>query len=156
MLNIWRLRSVRRKINRGDLIPKPSIADSALVNWKSKGDAGKMIEQPSILRNDDSAPLDEMIGQGFSIIALNCEAEQVLHKDDLEIVDKLEARICSLSTKAIGLLDGFDSAAVLRRHTKSDEALIVVRPDRFIIDSFAPTPEKPQLAWLADAYGLGN
>ncbi|GEM_PF-3576827 len=33
MLTLWQFSAERRKLNRGDMIPKPSIAGSTLVNW---------------------------------------------------------------------------------------------------------------------------
>ena len=40
MLTAWRFASTREKLNRGDMIPKPSIKGSSLVNWERGGATG--------------------------------------------------------------------------------------------------------------------
>ncbi|MEP1143294.1 MAG: bifunctional 3-(3-hydroxy-phenyl)propionate/3-hydroxycinnamic acid hydroxylase [Henriciella sp.] len=157
MLTSWRFASVRRKVNRGDMIPKPSIKGSSLVNWDGAGSVGRMLEQPQITTKSGSQVLlDELIGAGFVALGLNCRVEEALHKEDLRTLTALNARSVSISTAPEHPLDGLDTDGVLRRFAHTEKAILVLRPDRFVIDVFAPDPNAPQLAWLEQAYQLAS
>ena len=154
MLTAWRFKRTRDSMNRGDMIPKPSIASSDLVRWESQCGAGEMIPQPELQHSGCTILLDDALRSGFGVIGLNCRPEEMLHATDLELVSALGANCLSVVDQrgdcgSPHLLD--DSLKQLVGHS---QAIVVVRPDRFIADVFSPTPNTARLEWMQGAYAL--
>ncbi|MEO1660468.1 MAG: bifunctional 3-(3-hydroxy-phenyl)propionate/3-hydroxycinnamic acid hydroxylase [Pseudomonadota bacterium] len=156
MITAWRFASTREKLNRGDMIPKPSIDGSSLVNWKRRGLAGKMIEQPILLCQGKETKLDEMLGAGFSVLGVNCRPEDVLNQEDVDLLRHLNATTISVSTQQRQPADAFDSLGSLKNIAGGEQAILIVRPDRFIADVFEPRSQEKMLTWMEAAYGFQN
>ena len=68
-----------------------------------------MLVQPRILQDDGSETLlDELLRAGFSVIGVNCMVEAALHAKD-------QGELTSFANRL--------------------EAILIVRPDRFVADS---------------------
>ncbi|MEM6708869.1 MAG: bifunctional 3-(3-hydroxy-phenyl)propionate/3-hydroxycinnamic acid hydroxylase [Pseudomonadota bacterium] len=154
MLTAWRFPGTRRKVNRGDMIPKPSIEGSALANWDSSGEVGRMIDQPLLQSENGTLPLDDVIGPSFAAIGVNCRVEASLHDDDLERLQAIGASVTSVSSASEQAFDYRDQSGSLDRLAGRTPAVLVVRPDRFLIDVIKAGGKTSRLAWLSDAYGL--
>ena len=156
MITAWRFASTREKLNRGDMIPKPSINGSSLVNWARGGRVGTMIEQPTLLQGGQQIKLDELLGAGFAAIGINCHPKDRLNAHDNQVLQQLGASIVSVSTSEEKSASAIDTMRVLSGVWGNEEAIILVRPDRFIADVFLPNRKEAQLAWLNGAYSLQN
>jgi 3-(3-hydroxy-phenyl)propionate hydroxylase len=156
MITAWRFASTREKLNRGDMIPKPSIKGSSLVNWARGGLVGKMIEQPTLLQDGKEIKLDDLLGSGFAAIGINCHPAERLSARDNQVLQHLGAKSVSISTCEGKSARTFDSLGVLSGVMGTEEAIILVRPDRFIADVLLPGREEAQLAWIRGAYSLQN
>lgn len=154
MITAWRFKSTREKLNRGDLIPKPSIKGSSLVNWKRGGLVGTMIDQPTLLQDGQQTKLDELLGSGFAVIGLNCRPEEKLSDYDREMLSGLNASMFSVSTSKQEPADAFDPLSSVKAYSENNEAIIVVRPDRFIADIILPNENKTMLSWMESSYGI--
>ncbi|MEM6485545.1 MAG: bifunctional 3-(3-hydroxy-phenyl)propionate/3-hydroxycinnamic acid hydroxylase [Pseudomonadota bacterium] len=157
MLTSWRFKRTRESVNRGDMIPKPSIAKSSLVNWKRGTGVGRMLEQPRVTKNGESLLLDDLLGSGFVVIGVNCRASEDLHPRDLQILEQhLQANSVFITTSRDEHADGRDDEGVLTDLIKRERGLLIVRPDRFLIDIVDANSSAPQLDWLADRFCLKN
>ncbi|MEM6583344.1 MAG: bifunctional 3-(3-hydroxy-phenyl)propionate/3-hydroxycinnamic acid hydroxylase [Pseudomonadota bacterium] len=152
MMTAWRFRRTREKLNRGDMIPKPSIKGSKLANWGRSAKVGTMIEQPTLVQNGTSVRLDEVLGPGFSAIAVNCEIENSLHASDQRLLQTIDAKTLSIVTSPDADTAKDSPQQALANALGSEQAILVVRPDRFVVDVFAPNPTIPKLEWMTDAY----
>lgn len=150
MLTAWRFPGTRKKFNRGDLIPKPSIERSGLVKWDRGRDVGMMIDQPVIA----GTKLDERLGSGFAVIGLNCQPADVLSAQDRDILRQLNASFVSISSQDIERSECEHRQGLFDRSELKKPAVMVVRPDRFIADAFTPDSTVNQLDWMRNAYGL--
>ncbi|MFK7864278.1 MAG: FAD-dependent monooxygenase [Pseudohongiellaceae bacterium] len=101
---------------------------------------------------EDEILLDELIGTGFCVIGLNCEVEKELHKSDQKTLEKLEAKMISVSTDSNRALQGVDEHKELNLFSNSEKAILVLRPDRFVTDIVSPNPGSEQPAWIQDTY----
>ena len=156
MITAWRFKSTREKLNRGDMIPKPSIKGSSLVNWERGGLVGTMIDQPTLLQDGQQTQLDELLGPGFAVIGINCHPGDRLNEYDNQVLQHLGAKSISISTSANNQASTLDSTGVLSGVAGTDEAIILVRPDKFIADIVLPGRKEVQLAWINGAYNLQN
>lgn len=156
MLTSWRFQRTRDKINRGDMIPKPSIAGSALVNWRRSDPVGHMIEQPMIERGDRLAPLDDLLGPGFAVIGLNCDLDEALNAEDRVVLDRLGAKRVSLSSgsERTRQRDVVERTGSLARGFGNAETIALVPPDRFVVDAFEHSKNALQLTWISQGYGV--
>ncbi len=154
MIMAWRFASTREKLNRGDLIPKPSIEGSSLVNWERGGLVGTMIDQPALLQDGQMVRMDELLGTGFSVVGVNCRPEEKLSDYDREVLSSLSASMISVSSDRDEPADAFDPLSTVIAYSGNDEAIIIVRPDRFIADIIAPDENKSMLSWMESSYGI--
>lgn len=154
MLSLWHFSFYRKLVNRGDVIPKPSIKDSPLVNWSSRKPVGEMIVQPEINTNEKTILLDDLMGAGFWAIAVNCNISKELHAEDAKLLQQLKAKTKSISSDQNHNLDGYDCNGELLTFLGMKKAIIIVRPDRFVIDVFKPQINVEQLLWMKTAYGI--
>ena len=154
MITALRFKSTRDKLNRGDMIPKPSINGSSLVKWERGGLVGTMIDQPTLLRDGQQIKLDELLGSGFAVIGVNCRPKEKLSDYDRAMLSGLNASFISVSTSKDEPADAFDTVGGLYHYSENDEAIIVVRPDRFIADIISPDQNKTMLSWIESAYGI--
>ncbi|MCK0129240.1 bifunctional 3-(3-hydroxy-phenyl)propionate/3-hydroxycinnamic acid hydroxylase [Erythrobacter sp. F6033] len=158
MLTSWRFQRTRDKMNRGDMIPKPSIAGSPLVNWARSEAVGQMIDQPMVQNGDLRAPLDDLLGLGFAAIGVNCDINEELSWEDQAVLDQIGANRVSLSSgsNAANRRDGNEQAGLLAECFGQGKTIALVRPDRFVIDAFAPSKGPPQLAWISKNYAVNQ
>ena len=154
MLTSWRFRRTREKINRGDMIPKPSIRGSKLVNWARSSSVGRMIDQPIIRQRGRSVLLDELLGPGFAAIGINCRVEETLHANDLDLLQQIGAALVSIASGSDVGLDGFEAEGKLSEILGHNAGVLIVRPDRFVIDALGGAIDSPALGWLNPAYGI--
>ena len=154
MLTAWRFRSTREKFNRGDMIPKPSIKGSNLVNWSRSKKVGQMLEQPTIECKGQQIKLDDRLGGGFSVIGLNCRPEEVLCDRDKDLLNQLDAAPVSIASEPHEAFECSDPQRTLSNLVETDEAILIVRPDRFVVDAFTPTPNKAQLDWMRASFAV--
>lgn len=154
MITAWRFASTREKLNRGDMIPKPSIKKSSLVNWERGGRVGTMIDQPTLLQDGQQIKLDELLGAGFSIVGVNCRPDEKLSDPDKEMLSALNASMISISTSKDEPADAFVPLSGVKAYSGHDEAIIVVRPDRFIADIISPDENKTMLSWMESSYDI--
>lgn len=153
MLASWRFRRTREKYNRGEMIPKPSVKGSPLVNWGSSNHVGQMIAQPFLQQGGQSIRMDDVIGRGFAAIGVNCRVEAVLHDDDMATLATLGASLTSLSSSSKLELEYRESSGVLGEIVGGKAAVLIVRPDRFLIDVIWEPSDMPRLTWLKESYG---
>lgn len=154
MITAWRFKSTREKLNRGDMIPKPSIKGSSLVNWERGGLVGTMIDQPTLLQDGQQIKLDELLGSGFAVIGVNCRPDEKLSDYDRETLSGLNASMISVSTGKQEPAYASDPLGAVKAYSGTDEAIIIVRPDRFIADIISPDVNKTMLSWMESSYGI--
>ena len=156
MLTAWRFASTREKLNRGDMIPKPSINGSRLVNWQRGGATGTMIDQPTLLHQRQPTKLDDLLGPGFAAIGIDCRPENKLSKSDCDLLRRLDATFVSVASTPSEFADVIDLEGVLSGEMGTKDVVIIVRPDRFIVDLISPAGDKPMLSWMTSAYSIQN
>ncbi|MEM6411968.1 MAG: bifunctional 3-(3-hydroxy-phenyl)propionate/3-hydroxycinnamic acid hydroxylase [Pseudomonadota bacterium] len=154
MLTAWRFPKTREKLNRGDMIPKPSIKGSSLVNWARGGNVGQMIDQPTIIMHGQPVKLDQLLGRGFSAIGLNCDVRNSLCEADCLLLKELDAAFVSISSSSIQQVDDLKGLFGNLETTNADKAILILRPDRFVIDAFVPSDRRQQLSWMKEPYGI--
>ena len=124
------------------------------MNWERGGLVGTMIDQPTLLQDGQQIKLDDLLGSGFSVIGVNCRPEEKLSDFDREIISGLDASMISVSTSKDEPVDALDPLSGLEAYSGNDEAIIVVRPDRFIADIFSPDENKTKLSWMESSYEI--
>lgn len=152
MLTAWRFPRTREKMNRGDMIPKPSISGTDLVNWARKSEVGAMIAQPTIVRDGSETKLDDLLGSGFGVIGVNCRPQSELSDRDIGVLRQLNASMISVSSD--DLQCGYFGALVRKSKASptKEKAILVIRPDRFVVDAFEPNINSDRLDWMPRAY----
>lgn len=150
MRTLWAIPSLRTRLERGDVIPAPSIEKSSLVNWAAAGPVGQMIPQPLIRTPAGEVMLDELLGSGFSLIGVGVDPWELLTEADRKVADALRARIVHLHPEG----DGEDAASELSRWAGVEEGVLVVRPDRFLVDRIVRSRPGEKLAWMRAAYHI--
>ena len=146
---------VRRALNEGSIIPKPSLNKSTLVNWSAGGRVGEMLEQPMVSTRTGEVLLDDVLGTGFAAVGIDCDPRSELSPGDLDTLAQLGARLVSVGSRA-----GRENAPVRDRDGELSAwvgvspAVLVVRPDRFLVDVVRPTRSARHFAWLANHYKL--
>ncbi len=144
MTLLWRIPAYRRQFEGGDMLPTPSVAGSSLVNAAAGGPVGQMIPQPWIDTPNGKTRLDDLLGPGFAAIGLSCDPRLFFDAKALHCLRQLDTRFVTLGPEA----------QALHHWAGLDTGVLLVRPDRFLIDRIPATATGVTLAWLQSAYGL--
>jgi 3-(3-hydroxy-phenyl)propionate hydroxylase len=129
---------VRSYVDRGGTIPRPRLPKNAVRGRHRQ--SGHMLFQPFVpAQHGKQMLLDDIIGKGWSVLGVDTDPQQGLHKDDAEVCKKLSARFTQL--------DGTSVPAMAKQIGMGRIAL--VRPDRYIAEIFLPGRAQPSLGWLA-------
>lgn len=144
MTLLWRIPAYRRQFEGGDMLPTPSVAGSSLVNAAAGGPVGQMIPQPWIDTPNGKTRLDDLLGPGFAAIGLSGDPRLFFDAKALHCLRQLDTRFVTLGPEA----------QALHHWAGLDTGVLLVRPDRFLIDRIPATATGVTLAWLQSAYGL--
>lgn len=98
--------------------------------------AGHLFPQPIVARSEDAAPilLDEVIGQGFAIIARQGALPQ-LPSELLALADHLPLRLITFAPTPGSGVVGDQSGALEKWFNRADADFALVRPDRYVYDA---------------------
>ncbi|AUW59303.1 3-(3-hydroxyphenyl)propionate hydroxylase [Sphingobium sp. SCG-1] len=148
MKTMWAIPSQRARLDRGDVIPSPSIDRSSLVNWAAGRPVGQMIPQPVIQIAAGETLLDTLLGPGFSLIGIDVDPREALSPADFATAEALQARLVHLGPGG----DGLDTAGELTQWIGLKRGMLLVRPDRFLVDRIPVERPGDKLAWMRRAY----
>ena len=144
MKTLWRIPPYRRRFEGGDMLPTPSVAGSPLVNAAAGKRVGEMIPQPWIERQAGKCRLDDLIGYGFAAIGLGCNPRAAFTADALVMLDQLETAFVTLDQEFAPLAGWAGISA----------GVLLVRPDRFLMDQVSADAAPADLAWIRRAYSI--
>lgn len=145
MKTLWHVRPYRKRFEGGDIGPVPTIKGSSLVNAKAGPKIGEMIPQPWVKHKDGKCRLDDLLGPGFAAIGIGCDPHSVFDAEGLAVLEQLKARCVTLKS----------DAEDLAKWANISSGVLLVRPDRFLIDQIPATVSDAKLAWVQRAYALG-
>lgn len=146
MKSLWRIPPYRRRFEGGEMLPNPSVAGSPLVNAGAGKRVGEMIPQPWIGEDADKRRLDDLLGHGFAAIGVNCDPRAAFSADGLATLDRLGTAFVPLGEASKHLAQWSGMAA----------GVLLVRPDRFLIDQIPAEAVPADLAWLGQAYSIST
>lgn len=144
MKTLWRIPTYRRRFEGGEMLPNPSVAGSPLVNAAAGKRIGEMIPQPWIGEGAGKCRLDDLLGHGFAAIGLDCDPRAVFSADGLSMLDRLGTAFVTLGGAGASLAEWAGMPA----------GVLLVRPDRFLIDQIPAGAAPADLAWLGQAYSI--
>lgn len=145
MKTLWRIPPYRERFEGGDIGPLPTVKGSRLVNGKAGKKIGEMIPQPWVNHEGRQCRLDDLLGPGFAAIGLGCDPRSVFNADGLDLLERLETRFVTLGSQGDDLAKWANLSA----------GVLLVRPDRFLIDQIPATLSGVSLGWMQRAYALG-
>lgn len=145
MKTLWHVPPYRKRFEGGDIGPVPTIKGSRLVNAKAGPKIGEMIPQPWVKHKGGKCRLDDLLGPGFAAIGIGCDPLSVFDAEGLAVLEQLQARCVTLTSDATDLANWANISA----------GVLLVRPDRFLIDQIPATQSDAKLAWVQRAYALG-
>jgi 3-(3-hydroxy-phenyl)propionate hydroxylase len=141
--SLTRIPALHQFIDQGGLIPRPRLPVDAVRGHHKQ--SGHMLVQPLVTRPDGTTVLlDDVIGDGWAVIAIDVDPRAGLHGEDLALCDILNASFTRIESKAAHALAGQVGGG----------KIAVIRPDRYIVEIVTPNQTKPALSWLASSLKL--
>nr|WP_037317404.1 bifunctional 3-(3-hydroxy-phenyl)propionate/3-hydroxycinnamic acid hydroxylase [Ruegeria halocynthiae] len=147
---LWALYPWRKFLNSGALVPDPSIGKTPLARRQRKSVAGTMIPQPGIDTSAGTVPLDDLLGDGFAAIGVDCDPADELTPGDLKALKHLGTKFVSIG----GDSEFRDTSGALSKVVRGQPSVIILRPDRFIADILEAGHRSPKLNWFKAAYAI--
>lgn len=144
MKTLWQIPPYRNRFEGGDIGPIPTVKGSSLVNAKAGRKIGDMIPQPWLDHEGRKCRLDDLLGPGFSAIGLSCDPHSVFDSEGLALLKRLKTRFVTLTSHTEELASWAGISA----------GVLLVRPDRFLIDQIPATQPRTNLAWMQRAYAI--
>ena len=159
MSTLWKLTNLipeaREYVQKMKFKPKPHCTEGAFIFANKRNDedchAGKMIPQPQVtLENQKQVLLDELLGNGFSLVALGLDAQEALEKISHQAFRQQEFKKVILLDKKENkenISPGDLELAYLDEDISKDKAykilhpegrIYLVRPDRYILLDSTP------------------
>lgn len=130
-------------------VTQRSVDASLLVPREDSAILGRLLVQPPVSKDGQLVLLDELLGSGFAVLAVNCDAEAVVTPEVRATWGALNLHLTSLWTTddSAGLsvwrdLSG-DLAAWLGEETPQ---ILLIRPDRFCMAHASPEAFNATLA----------
>jgi len=125
----------------------PSAASPAL--------AGLLSPQAEVVSGERAGRYDDVIGQGWSIITLDCDARAYLRPDQLAGLSWLGAHLVAFGDVAGAIID--KTGAYRRFMEAAGAQAMVVRPDYYVFGGAADAAGLPQMIdELFDQLGLST
>ena len=143
MKSLWRIPPYRRRFEAGKLVPMPNITGSPLIRAKAGKAVGQMLPQPWVGNGAKRQRLDDLIGPGFAILGINCDPRTVLDDEAHRLLAGLDARFVTLPQEHS-----------LAEWAAMSAGVLIVRPDRFVIDQIAAGGQPACIDWMRIAYAL--
>jgi 3-(3-hydroxy-phenyl)propionate hydroxylase len=128
--------------------PKPRFAEGLIIpDGRSRRTTavGRLLPQPNVLTRTGPRPLDEVLGDGFALLAFVDSAELALRAAGHPALAPLNARRFIVVSSPPSLeLPGVDwivdeSGALSSGVDAPRGRIFVVRPDRYVMGAFSPT-----------------
>ena len=144
MKSLWRLPPYRRQFESGAMLPRPSICGSPLLNRKAGKPVGQMIPQPCVTTPAGRVRFDDLLGTGFAAIGLGCDPRRAFSDAALALLEQMDTHF----------VDAGDASPEFAAWANMPSGVLLVRPDRFLIDRISADAAPASLAWMRTAYSV--